>query len=278
MKLTILVDNNTLIDKYLKGEPGLSIFIEDDEKKILFDVGYSDLFIKNAQQLSISLLDVDYVVLSHGHLDHTWGLVPLVQLYSEAVFKGQRFKKPRLVTHPLTFSSKTYDGSTEIGSLLSGDRLSAYFQTAFSEEPVYLTDRMVFLGEIERINDFEAKKPLGKIRDGDVEKNDFLIEDSAMAYKSSEGLVIITGCSHSGICNIAEYARKICREDRVVDIIGGFHLLNPSRKQLRGTIEYMKTLRPGSVHACHCTDLTSKTALASVVDLMQVGVGLKLEY
>lgn len=278
MKLTVLVDNNTYIDKYLQGEPGLSIFIEDGGKKILFDVGYSDIFIKNAQQLSINLLDVDFVVLSHGHLDHTWGLIPLVQLYSEAVFKGQHFKKPRLVTHPLTFSSKTYDGSTEIGSLLSEDRLSDYFHVELSKESVYLTEKMVFLGEIERTNDFEAKVPLGKTREGGVEKDDFLIEDSAMAYKSSEGLVIITGCSHSGICNIVEYARKVCDDDRVVDIVGGFHLLNPSKKQLHGTIEYMKSLRPGSVHACHCTDLKSKMALSKVIDLKEVGAGLKLEY
>jgi len=276
MKLTILVDNNTLIDNNLRGEPGLSIYIEDGEKKILFDAGYSDLFIENAQQLSINPLDVDFVVLSHGHLDHIWGLVPLVQLYSEAVFKGQRFKKPRLVTHPHTFAGKTYDDSTEIGSLLSRDRITAYFQTTLSKEPVCLTERMVFLGEIERTNDFEVKKPPGKIRESD--KDDFLIEDSAMAYKSSRGLVIITGCSHSGICNIVEYAMKVCGDDRVVDIVGGFHLLNPPRKQLRGTVEYMKALKPDSVHACHCTDINSKEALAKVVDLMHAGVGLRLEY
>jgi len=278
MKLTVLVDNNTYIGKYLSGEPGLSIFIEDEGKKILFDVGYSDLFIKNAQQHSINLLDVDIVVLSHGHLDHTWGLIPLVQLYTEAAFKEQRFKKPRLVTHPLTFVSKTSNGSVEIGSLISEDRLSGYFNLELSKEPVYLTDRLVFLGETERLNDFEAKNPLGKIREGGVERDDFLIEDSAMAYKSSEGLVIITGCSHSGICNIVEYARKICGDDRVVDIVGGFHLLRPSKKQLQGTIEYMKSLRPGCVHACHCTNLNSKVALSKVVDIKEVGVGLKLEY
>ena len=143
---------------------------------------------------------------------------------------------------------------------------------------MYLTKRLVFLGEIERTNEFEAKTPMGRILENGVEKDDFLFDDSALAYKSSKGLVIITGCSHAGICNIVEYARKVCEDDRVVDILGGFHLLDPSVEQLQGTIAYMKSLRPGSVHACHCTDLNSKIALSRAINLKEVGVGLTLEY
>lgn len=278
MKLTVLIDNNTLIDRYFLGEPGVSYLIEDDGTKILFDVGYSDAFIINARKLSIDLLDVDFVVLSHGHLDHTWGLVPLIRLYTEAMIEGQCNKKPALVTHPATLSSRTLGDLAEIGSLLSEDKLSGHFDLKLSREPVYLTERLVFLGEIERANAFEARHPIGKILESGVAKDDYLIDDSALAFKSSEGLVIITGCSHAGICNIVEYARKVCGEDRVVDIIGGFHLLNPSAEQLQGTLAYMESLRPGSVHACHCTDLNSKIALSNVVDLKEVGVGLTLEY
>ena len=278
MKLTVLIDNNTLIDRYFLAEPGVSYLIEDEGKKILFDVGYSDAFIKNARKLSIGLLDFDFVVLSHGHLDHTWGLVPLVRLYTEAKMENLPVKKPTLVTHQETLSSRRLDDLAEIGSLLEKDKLSGYFDLRWSRKPVYLTERLVFLGEIEKINGFEAKNPMGRILEGGVEKDDFLLDDSALAYKSSEGLVIITGCSHAGICNIIEYARKVCGEDRVLDIVGGFHLLNPSAEQLQGTAEYMKSLRPGSVHACHCTDLNSKIALSRVVDLKEVGVGLKLEY
>ncbi|KPJ61475.1 MAG: MBL fold metallo-hydrolase [Latescibacteria bacterium DG_63] len=277
MKLTVLVDNNTLTDRYLLAEPGASYFIEDEGKKILFDVGYSDVLLANAQRLSIDLLDVDFVVLSHGHLDHTWGLDPLARLYSEAKMRGRKVRKPMLVTHPLTFSAKRNRGLS-IGSLLQEERLSDFFSFKFSREPVRLTERTVFLGEIERVNDFEAKRPLGKILEDGVEKDDFLLDDSALAYESPDGLVIITGCSHSGICNIVEHAKKICGDDRVLDIIGGLHLLNPPPQQLRGTIAYMKSLRPGSVHACHCTDLGSKTALSSVVDVKEVGVGLRVEH
>ncbi len=278
MKLTVLIDNNTLIDRYFLGEPGVSYLIEDEGKKILYDVGYSDAFITNARKMSIDLLDVDFVVLSHGHLDHTWGLVPLLRLYTEGMIEKLHVKKPALVAHPLALSGRTSGDLPEIGSLLSEDNLSGYFDVELSREPVNLTERVVFLGEIERTNNFEAKDPIGKILDSGVEKDDFLFDDSALVYKSSAGLVIITGCSHAGICNIVEYARKVCGDDRVVDIIGGFHLLDPSVEQLEGTLEYMKSLCPGSVHACHCTDLNSKIALSRVVDLKEVGVGLSLQY
>jgi 7,8-dihydropterin-6-yl-methyl-4-(beta-D-ribofuranosyl)aminobenzene 5'-phosphate synthase len=278
MKLTVLIDNNTFIDRYFLGEPGVSYLIQDEGKNVLFDVGYSDAFITNAQKLLINLLDVDFVVLSHSHLDHTWGLIPLVRLFTERIFEGQKTKKPTLVTHPLTLVSRTFGDLSEIGSLLTQDKLSGYFHLNLSREPVYLTERLMFLGEIERSNEFEAKNPIGKILESGIEKDDFLFDDSALVYKSPEGLVIITACSHSGICNIIEYARKVCGDDRVVDIIGGFHLLNPSAEQLQKTIDYMKSLYPVSVHACHCTDLRSKIALSGVVDLKEVGVGLTLEY
>jgi 7,8-dihydropterin-6-yl-methyl-4-(beta-D-ribofuranosyl)aminobenzene 5'-phosphate synthase len=278
MKLTVLIDNNTLIDRYFLGEPGVSYFIEDADKRILFDVGYSNAFITNARKFSIDLLELDFIVLSHGHLDHTWGLIPLVRLYTEEMIEKLQTKKPTLVTHPMTLSAKRFQDLTEIGSLLLEDQLSGYFHLELTREPMWLTERLVFLGEVERTNEFEAKKPVGKILEGGVERDDFLMDDSALAYKSPKGLVIITACSHAGICNIVEYSKKICGEDRVVDIIGGFHLLNPSSKQLQGTIEYMRSLRPSSVHACHCTDLDSKIALSAVVDLKEVGVSLTLEY
>ncbi len=278
MKLVVLIDNNTFIDRYFLGEPGVSYFVEEDGRKILFDVGYSDAFIQNARKLSIDLLDIDDVVLSHGHLDHTWGLIPLVRLYTESIIEGHHAKKPTLITHPLTLASKKIGDLTEIGSLLTEDKLSGFFHLQLSKKPVYLTDQLLYLGEIERSNEFEAKNPMGKmIKDG-IERNDFLFDDSALVYKSHEGLIIITACSHSGICNTVEYARKVCEEERVVDIIGGFHMLNPSVEQLQGTMEYMKRLKPGSVHACHCTDLNTKIELSKVINIKEVGSGLTLEY
>jgi 7,8-dihydropterin-6-yl-methyl-4-(beta-D-ribofuranosyl)aminobenzene 5'-phosphate synthase len=277
MRLTVLVDNNTLIDRYFFGEPGVSFYIEQGGKRMLLDVGYSDIFLKNAQKMNIDLRNLDYVVLSHGHLDHTWGLDPLVRFYTESQIEGIPYKKPTVLAHPLAFFSKKLD-HMEIGSLVSQDKLSQNFPVRLSKDPVWLTERILFLGEIERKNDFEKNTPIGSIIKPEGEEPDYLYDDTALAYKSSQGLVIITGCSHSGICNIVEQAKKICKEERVIDIVGGLHLFDPSEKHLQGTLEYMKKLNPKQVHACHCTDLNSKIALSKGINLKEVGVGLVLEY
>jgi 7,8-dihydropterin-6-yl-methyl-4-(beta-D-ribofuranosyl)aminobenzene 5'-phosphate synthase len=278
MRLTVLVDNNTLIDRYFYGEPGVSYFIKDEGQRILFDVGYSDVFIKNAQKMNINLRDIDFLVISHGHLDHTWGLDPLIRLYTEAMIEEINYRKPTLIAHPLTFLTKMLNGLEEVGSIISEEKLSRHFQIKLSKEPVWLTEKLVFLGEIERRNDFEAKSPIGQVVKDNLEEDDYLMDDSALAYKSPRGLVIITGCSHAGICNIVEYAKEICEDDRIVDIVGGFHLLDPPEEQLQGTLKYMKELQPTEVHACHCTDLNSKIVLSRVVNLKEVGAGLTLEY
>jgi 7,8-dihydropterin-6-yl-methyl-4-(beta-D-ribofuranosyl)aminobenzene 5'-phosphate synthase len=277
MKLTVLVDNNTYIDHYFLAEPGLSIFIEDnDGTRILFDCGYSDIFFHNARKMGINLLFLDYLVFSHGHLDHTWGLNTLISELTVAVLENHPHKKPIIVAHPETFVSKIHEGIGEIGSVISKEKLEHHFELKLSPLPVSLTDQLVYLGKIPRNTDFESLNPIGR-QEGES-KDDFMPDDTALAYRTDKGLVIITGCSHAGICNIVEHARTVCREDRIIDIIGGLHLLNPSKKQLDGTVDYLKRLGLRQLHACHCTDLESKCSLAAVTPLKEVGVGLSLEY
>ena len=278
MKLTVLVDNNTLIDRYFWGEPAVSYFIETEDKKILLDTGYSNIFIQNAQKMGIDLRTLDFVILSHGHLDHTWGLQSLFGLYTEAILENIPHTKPRLITHPLAFLTKTVGDLPEIGSVISKEKVSRHFKLTLSRAPVWITEQMVFLGEIEKTHDFESEKPMSVVIKNDSETPDYLIDDTALAYKTPRGLVIITGCSHAGICNIVDYAKKVCKDERVVDIIGGLHLLNPTQKKLNRTLEYLKTLQSKIMHPCHCTDLKSKIALSKVTNIEEVGVGLKLSY
>jgi 7,8-dihydropterin-6-yl-methyl-4-(beta-D-ribofuranosyl)aminobenzene 5'-phosphate synthase len=276
MKLTVLVDNNTLIDRYFLAEPGLSFYIEDNGTSILFDCGYSGIFLQNALKLHIDLMKLDYLVFSHNHLDHTWGLESLIKAYAEARIEGYHAKTPVLVSHPKTFHSTLLQGIGEIGSLITTDRLSSYLSPHFTREPFALTDRLFFLGEIPRVTAFENREAIG--RKAGEQSDDTLPDDSALVYKGDDGLVIITGCSHAGICNIVEHAKSICDEERVIDIIGGLHLLQPSEHQLQGTLKYVKALNLQNLHACHCTDLPSKVALASVAPVREVGVGLSITY
>ncbi|SON53079.1 MBL fold metallo-hydrolase [Vibrio tapetis] len=277
MELKVLVDNNTIIDRYFLGEPGVSYLVTDGDTKILFDVGYSDVFIQNAIKMKESLLDIDFVVISHGHNDHTGGLVPLSKLYSEAKAESTQHNSPTLVAHPDAFSYKEYDGG-EIGSVLDGSKVAKYFDTQLSTKPIWLTKNLVFLGEIPRTNDFENIEPVGLYEHESGLQDDYVRDDSAMVYQSEDGLVIITGCSHAGICNIIEYAKQVCNEDRILDVIGGFHLLEASKAQSEGTLKYFEEHAIDTIHPCHCTGLEHKIKLSHCAQVQDVGVGLSLSY
>ena len=153
MKLVVLVDNNTLNDKYYLGEPAVSYYIEVDNKRLLFDTGYSDVFIRNARKMNISVDDIDAIAISHGHEDHSNGL----KYYLDNV----RDKRILLYAHPLAFNKKKLDGEM-ICSPYSMDLLSEYFEIRTSKNPINITDRLIFLGvSIElanRINDSITNK------------------------------------------------------------------------------------------------------------------------
>jgi 7,8-dihydropterin-6-yl-methyl-4-(beta-D-ribofuranosyl)aminobenzene 5'-phosphate synthase len=271
MKITILVDNNSLIDQYYLAEPALSFFIEDNGRRILFDCAYSDAYIKNAKKLGIDLNNIDSLIFSHNHEDHTWGLKYLINK-----IKDSQKNKPTLIAHPTIFRRTFIDGFGDNGINVSQDEIEHTFTLKLSKNPIWLTENLIYLGEIPRLNEFESNISIGINKD--INKPDFMLDDTALAYKTDEGVIILTGCSHSGICNICEYAKKICTSERIIDIIGGLHLLNPNQKQMNKTLDYIKNLNLKSLHACHCTDLASKIKLAEVADIKEIGSGVVLNY
>ena len=280
LRLTILIDNNSLTDRYFAAEPGLSFLLETAGKRILFDTGYSDLFLSNAEKMRIDLRDLDYLVISHGHLDHTGGMITLVRHLTEAKIESIAHQIPELVAHTRCFLPKEKLPLQNNGSILDEAEVRRQFPVNLSSRPVWITDDLVFLGEIPRKFGFEHTDP-GKRRirlpDGTIEP-DQLLDDSALAFRSDSGIVIITGCSHAGICNITEYARDVCGENRVVDIIGGLHLLTPDPQRIQKTGEYLHDVGLRVLHACHCTSLASKIVQAGYCQIVEAGVGLKLEW
>jgi 7,8-dihydropterin-6-yl-methyl-4-(beta-D-ribofuranosyl)aminobenzene 5'-phosphate synthase len=279
MKITILTDNTALFDRMFIAEHGFSAYVEAEGKKILFDTGYSAAFLENAQKMKIDLLDLDYIVLSHGHFDHTGGLWHLLHRFMEAKIERTAHRLPRLIAHPGCFLPRPKPPVADNGSILTADAVQRAMTLELSAGPVNLTPNLFFLGEIERQFPFEVADPGPRrivLPDGTIVA-DRMADDTSLAFRGRDGLVVITGCAHAGICNTVEYAKKICGKSRVHDIIGGLHL-QKAGTQLDGTVGYIKDLHPDVLHACHCTGLAAKVALAQVVPLQETGVGLQLEY
>ncbi|NQV13412.1 MAG: MBL fold metallo-hydrolase [Parcubacteria group bacterium] len=254
MRITILNDNTP---GKCEGTHGLSLLLEDNDKKILFDVGPTDIFLKNAQKLDISLDDVDAIVLSHGHWDHGDGL--------------EFLSGKELVCHPECFIKRyRKKDDSYLGLAMSQEEAENKFALELTDKPLKISDSITFLGEIPRENDFEAKKSDWYKSD---RTDDFIIDDSALAIKTDQGLVVIASCSHAGICNIVEYAKKITGQNKIHAVIGGFHLkkVNDISRQ---TIEYFKEVKVDTIYPLHCTSPETVAEFeAAGLDVKTVGSG-----
>jgi len=274
LKITLLVDNQTLVDQYFLAEPAFSAWIESSDTKLLFDTGYSDVFLENARRLKLEISELDTLVFSHGHSDHTWGLPALAEHLRQNRRRPDRVK---LIAHPEAFFEKGLDGEV-YGVNFDIEAFKDVFDVVLTKTPISLGNGLTYLGEIPRINDFEGKLAIGQTLQGKNWVKDFILDDTALAYAGEEGLVIISGCSHSGIVNIVEYAMSLNKTIRVVDVVGGLHLQKPSGEQLEGTVRFFESLNLKQLHASHCTDLASKCRLMQSLPLTEIGSGSVLEY
>lgn len=132
--------------------------------------------------------------------------------------------------------------------------LDRRFNLILSKEPYRICDAITFLGEIPRLNDFESRQTAFFHMEESQRHEDFIMDDSALAVETRKGLVIVTGCSHAGICNIVEHARHVTGQRHVHMVLGGFHLMGDST-QLRKTIDYFKESTVDHLYPMHCTTL-----------------------
>lgn len=241
MKIHILVED-TKIRSNFESEHGLSVYFEKDGKKFLLDLGQTGMFLRNAKKLNINLKDVDYLVFSHGHYDHTGGL---------PYFKPGGNTK--IIAHPHSLFPK-YDGERYIGFPIKADN----FMMELKEKPLKLTEHVWYLGQIAG----ERKNSLGHYLKDKVKHKDFLLDDSALVINEKEKLIIIAGCAHSGIANIIKYAVKLF-SDKEITVIGGFHMLNYSYEEIHNTIEELKQLNITRLYPGHCTGNAAIEALLS---------------
>ena len=260
MQLTVLVDNSA--GSVFGAEHGLSYLVESDGTKVLFDTGYTDLFKRNAQLLDLDLQrEVDTVVLSHGHWDHGDGL--------------QYIWGKRLITHPAAFM-KRYRKSdhSNVGLKLSREEIEDRYNLTPEEEPYHITPDILFLGAIPRKNDFESKTTPFVDQNGDP---DFVPDDSGLCIILDQELVVISGCAHSGICNIIDHAMELTGIGQVKAVIGGFHLKHKSL-QLKRTIAYLKEIGSPTLYPSHCTELPALAAFYESFNIAQLKTGMVLNF
>ncbi|MEI7579853.1 MAG: MBL fold metallo-hydrolase [bacterium] len=246
MKITLLTENAVGGTNWQTclAEWGLSLLIEFNGKRILFDTGITDIYLKNAAVLGIDLENIDAVVLSHHDLDHIGGLKFL-----------QPQEKKLLVTHPRVIATLKENSSD----------LTNYQISASREALEFLPD-IYFLGEIPRITNFESGKA----------NNDPMPDDTALAIKTKYGVIVITGCSHAGICNICETAKKVSGQN-LYAVIGGFHLLKNDLQLIDQTITYFKAEKPQYICPIHCIGTPALVRFSQELKIKKVGSGDYIE-
>jgi 7,8-dihydropterin-6-yl-methyl-4-(beta-D-ribofuranosyl)aminobenzene 5'-phosphate synthase len=252
------LSENTASGTGLLAEWGLSIFIEANEHKILFDTGLSFSAAYNAIALGIDLSQLDKIVFSHGHADHTGGLLPILKLV----------KKPiEIIAHPDIWHGKYVKRSEEKEKYIgvpfpreAAESLGASFN--LTREPVWLGENIVTSGEIPMLTEYEVVDSELYVKEKGELEPDPLWDDQAVFIKSERGLVIILGCAHRGIINTVKHAQKITGMEPVYAVIGGTHLMVASPQRMDSTIAALRSLDIQRLGVSHCTGLAASAILA----------------
>lgn len=252
-KITVLVeDTKSSAKPQLESKHGLSFFVQtkvgDEEVTVLMDTGPSaEALLHNVDSLGVNLEDVDAIVLSHGHYDHTGGLI--------AALKRMRKRVP-VVGHVTLFEPKLalMPHLRSIGAPFKvSDVESAGGVPILATNPVKVADGVATTGEVPRITGFENVKGFCTVRDRSCVDDVMLDDQSLVIDVEGKGLVVVSGCAHAGIINTIKYAQKIAGNSRVHAVMGGFHLMGADDKRIQATVEELKKLGPKFVGPCHCT-------------------------
>ena len=231
MKVTALTENTTEIG--LRTEHGLSLYIETDDQKILFDSGQTELFAENAGHLGIDLSSVDMMILSHGHYDHGGGLKKFIEINKKAPIYMSRY-----AFEPHYNGTEKYIGLDS--SLENSERI------IFTDEITKISDKLTLYS----CNDREKMTDLGSfglnmLENGRLVPDDFRHEQYLL-IKENGKRILISGCSHKGINNIESWF--------IPDVlIGGFHFSKLECGEKLIALAKQLDSEPTQYYTCHCT-------------------------
>ncbi|HNY35418.1 MAG TPA: MBL fold metallo-hydrolase [Methanothrix soehngenii] len=253
LRLTVVVDSSAPFGvPSLWAQHGLSIFLELDygkeTMKMLLDTGAgSEVLLHNSDAMHIDLSHLDLICLSHGHYDHTGGLMGILE---------RSGRKICVLAHPEIFAPK-----------LKMQPFLKFIGPPFSEEeaeaagavmlqcrgPVAIAPDVMTTGEVTRQEAFEKAEGFWTVRDGRY-CQDNIQDDMALAINiEGKGLAVISGCAHAGIVNTIKHAQKITGVEELYAVIGGFHLTDADSKRIDATAGALRSLDPAIVRPGHCT-------------------------
>ncbi|ABR56101.1 MBL fold metallo-hydrolase [Methanococcus aeolicus] len=283
MEIKIIVEN-TAYKKYI-AQHGLSILVKSDNKKILFDAGQNPYILKKNMELLNENSNFDGIIISHGHYDHTDGLKDIIN-------NTEDINIP-IYVHPDAFLERYSNNGTYIGIDKDIKKfLKNYDYLNLIEKPYHdKNNNLIISGKIERNNYFEPElfyklKENEKLETGSSQKNDKIKNISKNPNYEIDSTyddmfiivdgVIITGCSHSGIINVVEYAKKI-NKNKIRGVIGGFHLITSSKNHIQTVYEYFENSDLEFIMPMHCTGFKALKKLSKLDNFIYGHTGKTLE-
>ncbi len=252
VEIAVLIVDSSLVEYKLKSKHGIAFFIQakinDKEVTIMMDTGpSSDDLLCNADKMGIDLQKTDIVALSHGHYDHTGGLLGTLKKIEKRVL---------VIAHPKIFDPKLkiMPHLRFIGTPCnSSDVESAGGVTILATDPVKIANGITTTGEIPRTTDFEKIGGFLTVHNNRLIE-DVMLDDQALIINlENKGLVVISGCAHAGIINTIKHAQNLTETKKVYAVLGGFHLINADDKRIQATVDELKKLNLEFIGPCHCT-------------------------